>query len=51
MSAGVNPMLLVLKPTGLEGSKGETIKKKNEGQKEVLDKTELTGYEEWSGVE
>ena len=51
MSAGVIPTLLVPKTTRLEGSKGETIKKKkNEGQKEVLDKIDLTGLEQWSGL-
>ena len=37
---------------GLKGSKGESIiNKKNKGQKEVLDKIDLAGFEEWSGAE
>ena len=52
ISAGVNPTLLVQKPARLEGGKRETVKKKkHEAQKEVLDKIDLTGLEEWSEFE
>ena len=52
MSADVNAVLLAQNPKGIEGRKGETTikKKKNKGQKEVLDKIDLSGMECKNGV-
>ena len=49
-AANVIPSLLALKPTGDKSGKGKatTQKRKDESQKELSDKIDLTGLREWS---
>ena len=52
MPVNIIPALMVPKPTGLGADeKKVTVKKETERQKEMLDKIDLTGLEEWGGSE